>query len=174
MVTNALFEELGMPPYPHYIARHLPANFLIPPSEQGPAASASVQPVPIEPISAEPTPAHMPEPEESTVEIIEWDDPMKPIGFLRSASEPVEVHPASLFMTIGLLATLQQIVASRPALTMKNEQRPAPTSLNEHRPALTDGLTEQNTAVPVHRAPIEPLPTTPLMVRTGGGKRCDC
>ncbi len=119
IVTNALFEELGMPPYPHYIARLLPANFLIPPLEQGSAASASVQPVSIEPISAEPTPAHVPQPEESTVEIIEWDNLTKPIGFLCSASEPVEAHPASPFTTIGPLAMLQQIVASHPAPTMK-------------------------------------------------------
>ncbi|MCP4540460.1 MAG: hypothetical protein GY832_25255, partial [Chloroflexi bacterium] len=72
IITNALFEELGMPPYSYYIAKHLPMNFSLPPSEQGPA---SVQPVSIEPVSAEPTPAHAPEPEESTIEIIEWDDP---------------------------------------------------------------------------------------------------
>ncbi len=71
----------------------------------------------IELFLSEPTPAHTPEPEKSTIEIIEWDHLTEPIRFLRSASEPVEARPASPFTTIGPLATLQQIVASRPAPT---------------------------------------------------------
>ncbi len=115
IVTNALFKELGMPPYPHYIARHLLRIFL---SRRQNSSLHLFNLCPSNPVfPTEPTPAHAPEPEKSTVEIIEWDNPTEPIRFLRSASEPVEARPASPFTTIGPLAMLQQIVASHPAPT---------------------------------------------------------
>ncbi|MCP4545112.1 MAG: hypothetical protein GY835_01445, partial [bacterium] len=68
IVTEALVNEFGRPPYLQYIAQHLPPNFLMLPTGS--------EPVP----AVEPTPLSEPEPQESTVEI-EWE----PIGFSRSA-----------------------------------------------------------------------------------------
>ncbi len=127
IVTEALVKEFGMPPYPQYIAQHLPLNFLISPTESEPAPAVELTPQPA------------PEPEESTVEI-EWDSPTEPIGFLRfarSASEQPEARAVSPTTTIVPTAMVQQLVATHPALT----------SVTKHHPAPTDRLTEQNTIV---------------------------
>ncbi len=140
IVTEALVNEFGRPPYPQYIAQHLPLNFLMP--------LTGSEPVP----TVEPMPLPEPEPQESTVEI-EWDNPMEPIGFSRSissASEQPEARAASPTSTIGPTTSLQQLVATRPA----------PTSETEPRPALTDILTEQNI---ISHAPTEPLAPLPIV-----------
>ncbi len=114
IVTTEVVKEFGKPPFPMYIAKWLLKNFLKPPMEP-------------EPVSAESASAMAPEPEPgSTVKIIEWDDPMQPIGFHHSASEQPEVHATSLATLIHPLAPFQQIVM-RPAPTMVNEVCPAPT-----------------------------------------------
>ncbi len=77
IVTEALVKEFGMPPYLQYITQHLPPNFLIP--------LTGSEPVP----AVEPMPLSEPEPQVSMVEI-EWDNPMEPIGFSRSARSASE------------------------------------------------------------------------------------
>ncbi len=143
-----------MLPYPHYIAKQLPPNFLMPPTDSEPVPA--VEPMPL------------PEPElelESTVEI-EWDNPSEPIGFLcsiRSISEQPEVRAALPSTLICPTASPQQLVATRPALTLVTEQHPAPMSLNEHHPAPTDGTNRaKHLLSPVRRAPIEPMLTVRL------------
>ncbi len=158
LIAEELFKEFGRPQYPKYITKLLTADFLWTLTEQGS--------IPIKPVSAESAPVQAPvpapEPEESSVEIIKWDDLQQPIGFLRSTSEPAELHPAPQSTVIGLTAMLEQLVASHPALMTENEQCPAPTSQNEHRPAPMDGLTEQNSIVSIRRIYPEPLPTVHL------------
>ncbi len=68
IVTTELIEQLGMPPYPLHIAQWLPTFFLLSPEEEEP---------------------------ETMVEIIKLDDPLEPIGFRHTVSEP-EACAASL------------------------------------------------------------------------------
>ncbi len=77
IISEALVKEFGKPPYPQYIAQHLPPNFLISPIESEPVPTVELTPLPA------------PEPEESTIEI-EWDSLTEPIGFLHFAHSTSE------------------------------------------------------------------------------------
>ncbi len=139
IIAEALIEEFGMPPYPQYIAQHLPPNFLISPTDSEPVLAVELMSLPAF------------EPEESTVDI-EWDNPTEPIGFLhiaRSASEQPEARIVSPTTVIVPTATVQQLVVTCPA----------PTSLTELRPAPTEGLTEQNNIVAVSSVLTESPPS---------------
>ncbi len=134
IITTELIEQLGMATYPLHIAQWLPTNFLLSPERQE---------------------------LESTVQIINMDDPLELIGFSHSASEP-EACIISLTASILPLVPLQR-VSLCPAPTMVSEQRLAQTFLNEPHPAPTDELTEQNNFIPTVSIPSGPTESSVLI-----------
>ncbi len=124
---------------------------LLPPSSSPPPPYLSLSPLPKEE-------------QESTIEIIELDEPLELFNLHHSVST-FEAHANSSITLIVPSMLMQHISLLCSALTFVNEQHLAQTSLNEPRLAPTIGLNEQNIFVQTESAPIESTESISTLAR---------